>query len=282
MRQCVFALVLFLSSSLFFAAHGQSIVPIGYELAWSDEFDKDGVPDQGSWRFEKGFVRNEEAQWYQRENAICKDGLLVIEGRKESRPSPTYEEGARHWARSREHIEYTSSSINTSGKHQWQYGRFEVRAKIPIGSGIWPAIWTLGVDGEWPSNGEIDIMEYYKGNILANIACGTSRRYNAEWYSSTRNVDSLGGKEWAEQFHVWRMDWDEEAIALYVDDSLMNKVPLGKLTNKDGTGINPFKQPHYILLNLALGGINGGPIRDVEFPVRYEIDYVRVYQKIEE
>ena len=89
----------------------------------------------------------------------------------------------------------------------------------------------------------------------------------------------MGGKAWAEKFHIWRMDWDENAIALYLDDQLMNKVELNKLVNKDGSNINPFKQPHYMLLNLALGGINGGDPTLTKFPNRFEVDYVRVYQK---
>ena len=82
------------------------------------------------------------------------------------------------------------------------------------------------------------------------------------------------------QFYVvWRTHWDEEAIALYVDDVLLNKTELNKLVNKDGSNSNPFKQPHYMLLDLALGGMNGGDFGDTKFPNRFEIDYVRVYQK---
>lgn len=249
-----------------------------YRLVWSDEFNIDGPVDTANWRFEEGFVRNQEAQWYQRDNAYCEDGLLVIEARKENRPNPTYKPGSTHWGRSRPTIEYTGASINTRGKHSWQYGRFEMRARIPIGHGLWPAFWTLGVDGEWPSNGEIDIMEYYRGMILANIACGTGERWKAAWYTRTMAVDSLGGEAWAREFHIWRMDWDENEISLYVDDFLMNRVSLNRLVNQDGKGINPFKQPHYILLNFALGGTNGGEIDDGLLPARYEIDYVRVYQ----
>lgn len=249
-----------------------------YKLVWADEFNKDGKPDTNNWRYEKGFVRNDELQWYQEENARCENGLLIIEGRKESKPNPKYESGSRDWRRNRQNITHTSSSINTSGKHSWQYGRFVMRGRIDISSGLWPAWWTLGVNGSWPANGEIDIMEYYKKRLLANIACmGANRR--AEWYSKTFSVDSLGGKEWASKFHVWRMDWDENAIALFVDDLLLNKVVLSKLINNDGSNINPFKQPHYMLLNLAMGGMNGGDVSDTKFPNRFEVDYVRVYQK---
>lgn len=251
----------------------------GYKLVWSDEFEKTGAPDTANWRFEKGFVRNQELQWYQRENAWCEKGNLVIEARKEEKPNPNYRAGSSDWKKNRQNITYTASSINTSGKYSWQYGRFVMRARIDISPGLWPAWWTLGVSGQWPSNGEIDIMEYYNNQLLANIACGTAIPYKAEWYSKTKAADSLGGKSWAASFHIWRMDWDENAIALYVDDQLMNKVELSKLFNKDGSNINPFKQPHYMLLNLAIGGQNGGDPSHTKFPNRFEVDYVRVYQK---
>jgi len=250
----------------------------GYKLVWADEFNKDGAPDTNNWRYEKGFVRNEEQQWYQEDNAHCKNGLLIIAGRKENKANPRYEANSRDWRRSRKNIEYTASSINTSGKHAWKYGRFVMKGKIDISSGLWPAWWTLGVSGRWPANGEIDIMEYYRKKLLANIAC-LGANGKAEWYSNTFSIDSLGGKEWASKFHIWRMDWDENAIALYVDDMLMNKQELGKLVNKDGTGINPFKQPHYMLLNLAMGGMNGGDVSKTKFPNTFQVDYVRVYQK---
>lgn len=250
----------------------------GYKLVWADEFNNDGPPDSANWRFEKGFVRNQEDQWYQEENAFCRNRLLIIEGRKESRPNPLYKAGSDNWKQKRPQILYTSASINTSGKHSWQYGRFVMRGRIDISSGLWPAWWTLGVDGRWPANGEIDIMEYYGKKLLANIAC-KDKDGKAEWYSNRFSIDSLGGKEWASQFHVWRMDWDENEIALYMDDHLLNKVDVNKLVNKDGSGINPFGQPHYMLLNLAMGGLNGGDLLNTKFPNRFEVDYVRVYQK---
>ncbi len=250
----------------------------GYKLVWAEEFNKNGKPDASSWRYENGFVRNEEAQWYQEDNAFCENGMLVIEARKEKRPNPRYEANSKEWRKNRQNIEYTSSSINTRGKHEWKYGRFVMRGKIDISKGLWPAWWTLGVSGNWPANGEIDIMEYYKGKMLANIACiGPDKK--AEWYSKTFSTDSLGGKKWVDEFHVWRMDWDEKAISLFMDDQLLIRTPLEKLVNKDGSGINPFNQPHYMLLNLAMGGMNGGDLGDTKFPNRFEVDYVRVYQK---
>lgn len=247
----------------------------GYTLVWHDEFNKGRLPDSADWRYERGFVRNEEAQWYQTENAVCENGMLVIEGRKETRPSLRYEAGSNDWRMVRKEIGYTSSSLNTSGRHTWQYGRFIMRGRIDISAGLWPAWWMLGIGGRWPANGETDIMEYYKNKLLANIACmGADGK--TMWYSHTFSMDSLGGKAWSSNFHIWRMDWDEEAIALYADNVLLNKVSLNKLVNKDGTGINPFRQPHYMLLNLAMGGINGGDLNNTKFPVRFEVDNVRV------
>ena len=250
----------------------------GYTLAWADEFNQEGKPDSTKWNYERGFVRNEELQWYQTENANCKNGLLIIEARKEQRPNPRYQEGSNDWRRKRKTIDYTSSCLLTRGKKVWQYGRFELRARINISPGMWPAWWTLGVEKGWPANGEIDIMEYYRGKLLANIAClGPNQK--PEWFSNTFQVDSLGGTNWSKQFHVWRMDWTEEFIALYCDNQLLNQVNLDQLVNKNGSGFNPFKQPHYMLLNLALGGMNGGDPSKTEFPNRMEVDYVRVYQK---
>jgi len=251
----------------------------GYKLVWADEFNNNGKPDATSWTHEQGFVRNEEAQWYQQDNAWCENGLLVIEGRKETIPNPGFKKESGDWRSNRENAEYTSSSIKTAGKHSWQYGRFVMRGKIDVSSGLWPAWWTLGVSGEWPSNGEIDMMEYYRGKLLANIAVGTSKKYQAEWHSNSKSIIELGGPEWVSKFHIWRMDWTEKDIALYIDEQLLIKVDMDSLYNKDGSNTHPFKQPHYMLLNLAMGGTNGGGLENTKFPNRFEVDYVRVYQK---
>ncbi len=153
-----------------------------------------------------------------------------------------------------------------------------MRGRITINPGLWPAWWTLGVSGEWPANGEIDIMEYYRDKLLANIAyLGLDKK--AEWFSNTFSIDSLGGGDWASKFHIWRMDWDETSITLFIDNQLLNRVETAKLVNKDNSGFNPFHQRHYMLLNLALGGTNGGDLNSTDFPQRFEVDYVRVYQK---
>jgi beta-glucanase (GH16 family) len=90
---------------------------------------------------------------------------------------------------------------------------------------------------------------------LANVATGTAERYKAKWFSTKKPVASFNDPDWDQSFHTWRMDWDENFIRLYVDDLLLNEVPLSKLNNPDGS--NPFQQPHYLLLNLAIGGDNG-------------------------
>jgi len=250
----------------------------GYKLVWSDEFNADGTPNPANWDYEIGFVRNEELQWYQPENAFCKDGKLIIEARKEEKPNPLYVEGSNDWRKKSKNIDYTSACIITKGLQSWQYGRFEMKGKIDISDGLWPAFWTLGLKGRWPANGEIDIMEYYKGKLLANIASLAANK-KAKWFSYTKDISELGGKKWAALFHVWRMDWDSEAISLFVDGMLLNKTLLSDLKNDDGSDFHPFKQPHYILFDLAMGGMNGGPLNNTKFPNRMEVDYVRVYQK---
>lgn len=259
-----------------FVCNGQSLQGDDYKLVWADEFNKDGPPDTTVWNFEHGFVRNREDQWYQPQNAYCKDGKLIIKAKRVHLPNPWFISDSKDWKTKRKWINYTSASLNTSGHKSWQYGRFVVRAKIDTDSGLWPAFWTLGIKGRWPSNGEIDIIEYYRGDLLANVACGTSKPFVAKWFSVKKPVNSFA-KNWSRHFHIWRMDWNKKDIKLYVDNFLMNQVPLDSLINPDGT--NPFRQPHYILLNLAIGGNSGGNPENTKFPKKYEIDYVRIYQK---
>lgn len=255
----------------------------GMKLAWNDEFNIDGKADSAIWRHEKGFVRNQEIQWYQPENANCKNGLLVIEGRREQSNNPNYDSTSTNWKNSRKKVNYTSSSINTRGNKQWLYGRFEIRARIDTSMGSWPAIWTLGINNPWPSNGEIDLMEFYRVNnvptILANVAWGTNQRYVAKWDGEKRPLSAFtsADPDWVKKFHIWRMDWNKDSINLYLDDVLLNTCSLTRTINPDGT--NPFTKPQYLLLNLALGS-NGGDPEKTSFPIKFEVDYVRVYQTV--
>ena len=253
------------------------VAPSGYELVWADEFSVSGAPDPKNWNYERGFVRNDEHQWYQPENAWIENGHLIIEARKEQKPNPTYVAGATDWKRKRDKIEYTSASMTTRGLHSFKYGRFEMRAKIDVRPGMWPAFWTLGTTGRWPAGGEIDIMEYYRGMLLANVAWLGDGGKSA-WDDSRKPITDFG-PGWADRFHVWRMDWDENEIRLFVDDALLNSTDLKLTVNKDGSGTNGLQQAHYIILNLALGGQNGGDPSGTTYPARFDVDYVRVYQK---
>ncbi|HSV98928.1 MAG TPA: glycoside hydrolase family 16 protein [Sedimentisphaerales bacterium] len=250
----------------------------GYQLVWADEFNKDGRPDPNNWVYENGFERNEELQWYQPDNAVCKDGLLVIEARRERKPNPGYEPNSNSWRRNRQFIEYTSSCVKTIGRHSWTFGRFEMRGRIDTRPGLWPAFWTLGSARHWPGCGEIDIMEYYRGMLLANACWAGERRWSAVWDDLKKPITDFDA-DWSSRFHIWRMDWDKDSIKLYVDDELLNTIELNKTINRTPDKANPFHEPHYILLNLAIGGTNGGDPSATEFPARFEIDYVRVYQK---
>ena len=247
-----------------------------YSLVWSDEFNGSGAVDSSKWRFENGFVRNDELQWYQPDNAFQEGGNLVIEGRRETFANPDYVAGSNNWRTNREFINYTSASLIS--KRSWRYSKIVVRAKVTNHTGTWPAIWTLGTNCEWPSNGEVDIMENYGGNILANFAWGTNTRWQPNWDSSRHSVNSLGSN-WADDFHIWEFDWDENRMSIYVDGVLLNDRPLGNTINGSAAcaGQNPFKQSHNLLLNLALGGSQGGSVDNLAFPTRYLVDYVRVY-----
>ena len=256
-----------------------------YLLEWAEEFNQDGAPDSSSWTYEEGFVRNREVQWYQPQNATCRDGVLVITARSETRPNPTYRPDARHWGRQRRDITLTSACVTTKGLRSFHYGRLEIRARIPASQGAWPAIWMLGTGNPWPECGEVDIMEFYPSggvrSILANACWGGSTRGRSAWdsgvvpYTHFTSKDSL----WATKFHVWRADWDANFIRLYLDDELLNEIDLSRTFNgSQPEGANPLRQPMYLLLNLAMGS-SGGRIDAETLPVRFEVDYVRYYRK---
>jgi beta-glucanase (GH16 family) len=251
----------------------------GWKLVWADEFDKDGRPDPRNWTYETGFVRNRELQWYQPDNAWCQNGLLIIEGRRERKRNPDYEPNSADWQKSRPYADYTSACLTTKGLHSWRYGRIEMRGKIDTRPGLWPAFWTLGVEGEWPGSGEIDIMEYYQGTLLANVAWGTEKRWVPRWDAVRKPITEFNDPDWSRKFHVWRMEWDEASIRLSIDDILLNTTDLTETFNRDKEGKNPFQQPHFLLVNLAIGGESGGNPSKTEFPARFEVDTIRVYQK---
>lgn len=272
------------------AAAAAKYAALGYTLTWSDEFNVDGRPDPDHWSYEHGFVRNDELQYYREENAWVQGGRLIIEARREQVDNARHDPGSRDWRRSREHAQYTSALIRSRDKVEFLYGRLEVRAKIVAQPGLWPAIWTLGSARRWPGCGEVDVMEYYDDSLLANAAWyawpegegdgeqGRPRR-KVKWDAVKVPMREIGGADWDQHYHVWRMDWDEDLIRLYVDDVLINEIDLSKTINDDAEAANPFHEPHFILLNLAIGGTQGGDPRQTDFPSRFEVDYVRMYQK---
>jgi beta-glucanase (GH16 family) len=247
-----------------------------WNLVWSDEFNTDGSPDPENWNYEHGFVRNNELQWYQPENAYCTNGLLIIEARREHKPNPNYSTNGSNWRTSREWIDYTSASITSRHLREFKYGKFEMRARIDTRMGSWPAFWTLGATRGigWPACGEVDIMEYYTGTVLANLGYALDRK--TKWLAFKKPVDELGGEAWSKEFHIWTMEWDDKKIDLLLDGQLMNHLDLASADNADRG--NPFYRPVYFILNQAIGGASGGDPSQTEFPVRYEVDWVRVYQ----
>ena len=290
MKKCLLFLIFI--SQLFFIANATDAfkadnslprtIP-AMNLMWNDEFNVDGKPNAAYWKYENGFVRNEELQWYQSANATVSNGLLVLTARREKIANPNFVAGSTDWKKKRQFAEYSSASIKSSGLVAYQFGLIEVRARIDTTKGSWPAIWTLGVSGEWPSNGEVDIMEFYRINnipsILANVAWGTNTRWVAKWDGANKPLSYFLKKDpqWPQKFHVWRMDWTKDSIRLYLDDELMNYTLLNQTINGITPPVNPFLQKHYFLLNLAIGSNGGDPSKSI-FPVTYEVDYIRVYQ----
>lgn len=246
-----------------------------YRMVWHDEFERDGAPDPANWGFQEGFVRNKELQLYRRENARVDKGRLIIEARRETVPNPAYDASSADWRKSRQEAAYTSACLTTRGKHEFLYGRFEIRARIDPRPGLWPAIWALGTTGPWPRNGEIDLLEYYRDTILSNTAWG-----DGTWNTQRHPYPAFVAKDpqWASKFHLWRMDWDSTSIQTTLDGETVNETDLSKTLNPDGT--NPFHRPQYLLLNLAVGSTGGDP-SGTTFPSRFEVDYVRVYQRSE-
>lgn len=262
-----------------------SIIAEDYALVWQEEFDYVGEPDPAKWTYEQGFVRNQEWQWYQPQNAYVRDGMLTIVAREEHFPNPTFNPQSKYWGQKRDSVHCTSACVITNGRQTFHYGRIEVRARIPATPGTWPAIWLLGAQRNlpaaerkpWPYCGEVDIMEYYpvngKPHLHAN-ACWGGKDGNSVWDSQAMPV--VEG-QWTSQFHVWRMDWDEDWIRIYLDDKLQNEIDLSQTINGKYGEDNPFHKPMYLLLNLAMGS-TGGQVDKQTMPARYDIDYVRYYQ----
>ena len=231
------------------------------ELVWSDEFNGDAL-DLTSWNFELGDGcpnlcgwGNNERQVYTKENHRLEDGKLIITAKKEGDL-------------------YTSTRITTQGKHEFQYGRMEARAKVAVGQGIWPAFWMLGSDIKevgWPACGEIDILEYVgREEDMVYTTLHVPAGHGDSAFSKKTKFEDI-----EEGYHLYAAEWSPEQIEFFVDDqSVFVYNPEDKTK-----AVWPFDQPFYFIINLAIGGNFGGPdVDDSIFPQEYAIDYVRVYQ----
>jgi beta-glucanase (GH16 family) len=254
-----------------------------WSLVWSDEFDYTGLPNQARWDYEQGFIRNGEAQYYtkaRKENARVENGHLIIEARKEDWPNPDYRPGSssRRTRRSREKADYTSASLITRDKANWTYGRIEVKAKLPQGRGVWPAIWMLGTNIRevgWPRCGEIDIMEYV--GFDPNTVCANVHMAKYNHAKGTGKGSKIQADKPYDSFHTYAVEWTPERMDFFFDEHKYFAFE----NEHGGVDVWPFDQPHYLILNLAIGGSWGGQkgIDESIFPQQFLIDYVRVYQK---
>ena len=237
----------------------------GRTLLWADEFDGDGV-DRDRWTFEIGTGNNgwgnNELQYYREENTVVSDGALVIQALRE-------DFGGR---------EYTSSRMVTMDKQEFRYGRIDIRAALPEGQGLWPALWMLGANFDevgWPSCGEIDIMEALGQDtrrILGTAHYGVTGRSHA---FQTDRYDLGRGRDYVDRWHVYSIEWSQNSIRWYVDD-----VQFHELTPADLRGAPwPFNKPFFMIFNVAVGGnLPGSPDATTVFPQRMAVDYIRVFE----
>lgn len=253
-----------------------------FKLVWSDEFNYTGAPDSRYWDYEEGFIRGSgnESQYYtrdRRQNVRVENGCLVIEAHKERFKNKDYKPGVDHW-RHWEYGEYTSGSINTLGKFSQQYGRFEFRAKLPRGQGVFPAVWMMGDDFkkiDWPKCGEIDVMEFIgkePTSVHGTIHFPLRRKTNDPWASESRTKKTTDSSI-SNTFNVYAVEWFPDRIDFYFNDRNYHTVKMSSIGPNE-----PFHKPFFILINLAIGSAWGGPIDPAVLPQRLEVDYVRVYK----
>ena len=253
----------------------------GYELVWNDEFNYDGEPLDSRWHLQYkpilgwGWANGEEQHYTtRRDNSYVSDGTLKIVAKREN------------YSYNGTNKQYTSARLNS--KFDMKYGRIDVRAKLPSKGGTWPAIWTLGTnvnelgnyhgntDGDvgWPRCGEIDILEqrgYQKQNVLGTFHWGaTSPPHDYGSHGETKSISQLGISDVTSNFHLYSLVWTPQSLVIYVDNNF-----LVSLTN---SGNVPFDNPHYLILNVAMGGDLGGSIPSSFNEDVMEIDYVRFYQ----
>lgn len=243
----------------------------GWDLIWQDEFNSNGQIDTTKWSYriwKPGRVNNElQAYTNSNKNSYQKDGYLTITALNDSSGG----------------FKYTSARLVTDGKFDFKYGKVEARAKLPGGRGSWPAIWMLGSNIHevgWPKCGEIDIMEYVGYN--PDVIHGTAHAVNFYWKikeQQTKFIDAPGVEK---EFHNYGIEWYEDKIDFLFDGKVFfTATPKGGDIND--TDAWPFSLPHFLILNVAVGGVWGGEkgIDDNAFPMSMQLDYIRVYQKSE-
>lgn len=264
------------------AAEAQAVkttIPKGYGLVWNDEFSVPGLPDPDKWKYDthrnsKGWY-NREKQYYaagRLKNSRVEDGRLVIEAHQESLEA----EPPADWGKQK----YTSARLITQGLGDWTYGFFEIRAKLPCGVGTWPAIWTLPSDPDvkWPNGGEIDIMEHvgFEPGVIHHSVHTSAFNFGRGTQKTTQYLV----EDACDAFHKYQLLWTADFLLFGIDDKpkfLFKK-------EKENTARWPFDKPQHLLLNIAVGGSWGGQkgIRKTAFPARMEVDYVRVFQPVDE
>lgn len=254
-----------------------TVVPKGYELVWSDEFSKPGLPDKTKWKYDtfrnaQGWF-NKEKQYYSAdrlENARVEDGNLIIEARAEELDPAKYAD----WGDQK----YTSARLISQGLGDWTYGFFEVRAKVPCGVGTWPAIWMLPSDPDvvWPNGGEMDLMEHVgfePGVIHQSVHTSAFR---GDW--NTHKTSKATIADACDVMHKYQLLWTPGLLLYAIDDK--PKFLYKKESDKPAKW--PFDKPQHMLLNVAVGGTWGGQkgVKANAFPAQMVVDYVRVYQPI--
>lgn len=260
-----------LSYSIAAMAQENSVaLPENMKLVWSDEFDGKTL-DYSKWGVQENAFGggNAEMQIFtdRDKNVRVENGHLVIEAHRDNA-------GISGTVR-----EYSSGRVRTKHRGEWKYGRIEVRAKMPIGQGIWPAIWMLPTDekyGTWAASGEIDIMEY-RGQT-PNEVLGTLH-YGSVWPKNAYSGETFKLKTgtFSDDFHTFAIDWTEGKIVWSIDGKPWQTQT--KWHSENGNFPAPFDQRFHLLLNLSVGGhFVGAPNETTTFPQKFLIDYVRVYQ----
>lgn len=249
-------------------------------LIWSEEFDGPEI-DRNTWTFEIGNGHangipgwgNQELQFYTAdpENAHIEDGVLVITARKEQRSDQT---GT---------YQYTSARMHTKGKAAVKYGTVEVRAKLPDGQGIWPAVWMLGADIDrvgWPRSGEIDIIELV-GNRPGTVH-GTVHGPKSAGKGVGGSWTLPDGRKFSEDFHVFGLEWRPGGLTWTVDGEPYFHLSKNRIIGEYGPDEWVFDKEYFFVINLAVGGLwPGNPDETTTFPKRLEVDYIRVYELVD-